>query len=210
MNKYSKFFNRIYRVTDPDEIQSIYSEWASSYDNDVDSHGYVTPDRCAQALARVISVNSSPILDVGCGTGISGKAFIKAGFCNIYGTDLNAEMLAIAHSRNIYVNLSKTTLLRPLPVDANQYAVIAAIGVIGSGAAPLEFLQEIMRALRPGAITIFSFNDHTLAEPKYVEYVEQMTKTNEFELLVDEYGPHMIKLGLKSRIFAIRKTAIDQ
>jgi len=83
-----------------DTIQ-VYTDWADSYDADLAKRGYHTPARIAAAL-RTQMVDDGPVLDFGCGTGLSGQALITAGFDPIDGTDITAEMAEKARDKGIY------------------------------------------------------------------------------------------------------------
>ena len=69
------------------EAVEFYDDWADSYDEELGALGYVTPKRCAEALISVGADPSQPILDIGCGTGVSGAALKAAGFQKIDGVD---------------------------------------------------------------------------------------------------------------------------
>ncbi|MBT8416482.1 MAG: methyltransferase domain-containing protein, partial [Silicimonas sp.] len=88
-----------------DETRDIYANWAESYDQDVTEWGYATPGRIAMALRRSGANPDKPVLDFGCGTGLSGLALKATGFAQIDGTDISPEMIAKAEARGIYQHL---------------------------------------------------------------------------------------------------------
>ncbi len=200
------FLSEVYYLDTDQQKHDLYSEWAESYDADLTAHGYVTPQRCAQAAARFVNDKARPVLDVGCGTGISGTALAAAGFSNIFGMDINREMLAKAKDLGIYRNLSVSEPGAPLQFELGTYELIAAIGVIGTGAAPIDFLHECLSVLASGNLMVFSFNDHTLAEPEYMQAVEDRLGSGEFRMLHEEYGPHISKLDMCSTVFVMQRT----
>ena len=199
------FFNRVYQLEKDDEIFDLYTEWADSYERDVIQNGYRTPARCASDLANVVTDLSSPILDIGCGTGYSGLALRKAGFTNIDGTDINPSMLAMARSRKIYDNVLLGTIEKPLPDNASSYAIISAIGVIGSGAAPVGILQEVVSILVQNSYFVFSLNEHTLKDPVFHDAIEESVATGGCNLVSKSFGPHLEKLNTSSAVFVLRK-----
>ena len=133
-----KFLDKVYDARDAASTRQLYDEWAATYEAEVAENGYVTPGRCAAALADQMTDLSAPILDFGCGTGLSGLALKTAGFEVIDGVDLSADMLAEARSKGAYRKLSQIEADTPLPHQPSEYAAIAAIGVIGAGAAPIS------------------------------------------------------------------------
>ncbi len=200
------FLSEIYFLDTDQQRHDLYSEWADSYDADLSTHGYVTPDRCAQAAARFVRDKSRPVLDVGCGTGISGKALASAGFSNISGMDVNREMLAKAMGLEIYRELSVAEPGASFQFEPGTYELIAAIGVIGTGAAPIDFLHECLSVLAPGNLMVFSFNDHTLAEPEYMNAVDDKVTSGDFRILHREHGPHISKLNMCSTVIVLQRT----
>jgi len=82
------FFDRIHGPATADDVVGLYDDWAERYDADVGGAGYVTPRRVAVALAGTVADTSTPVLDYGCGTGLSGVALSGAGFTRIDGAHL--------------------------------------------------------------------------------------------------------------------------
>lgn len=200
------YFSRVYELETVDETLALYSKWAKTYAEDITAGGYMTPKRCAEALACHTSDLTIPVLDVGCGTGISGAALRDAGFSDVSGTDVNAEMLAEATRLGIYRTQWLSDLDDPFPFETGTYGAIAAIGVVGSGAAPLSYLHAFLEKLGPGDLTTFSFNDYTLKQPEFGNAVAELVDSGAFVLLHKEYGPHLIGKNMKATVYVLRKT----
>ena len=201
-----RFLDKVYQARTPDEVRALYDDWSASYDDEVSGEGYITPKRTATALFQVVGRAQAPILDFGCGTGLSGQALFDAGFRVIDGADISEGMLTRAQGRGIYRSLTQTIAGADLPVTARNYAAIAAIGVIGSGAAPLDVLRQIFAALGPGGYCAFSFNDHTLEDPSYDAYVRTLIASGQAHQAFYDYGPHLPGLGMKSAVYILEKT----
>ncbi len=197
------FLNKVYTARNADETREIYDAWAASYEAEVSENGYATPGRCAAALAGVTDDLSQPILDFGCGTGLSGLALKLAGFSTIDGVDLSPEMLARAEAKGIYRNLRSVSAQTTL--EKGAYASIAAIGVIGSGAAPISVLDMLMNALPKNGRLVFSFNDHTLEDPVHEGRVSEWTDCGAARLLFRKRGPHLPGLDMKSNVYILEK-----
>ena len=200
-----KFLDKVYGDMSPDETRELYDEWAASYDDEVGDNGYATPARAAEALFRALPDPQCPILDFGCGTGLSGQALRRAGFQIIDGMDPSPEMLAVAKAKNIYRNLSTLDVDDDAPVVQGAYKAIAAIGVIGTGAAPASTLHVVMRALDRGGLMVFSLNDHALADPQYEAALNQWLDCGSACLRVKDYGPHLPGQNLKSNVYIVEK-----
>lgn len=204
MIDHKNHFPRAYDLSGQEETNAFYSDWAETYDAEVIANGYRSPARCADALARVVGHTDIKILEIGCGTGFAGAALRTRGFSNISGTDPNPDMLALAKKRNVYTENWPTNLNDPYPFAQGTYSAIAAIGVIGSGAAPASVLEQALDALGASGLMVFSFNDHTLDSPTYTRALDRVL-ANGHELLLREYGPHLVKQGVGSDVLVIRK-----
>ncbi|MFC6638026.1 methyltransferase domain-containing protein [Sulfitobacter sp. JBTF-M27] len=198
------FLDKVYAARGEDETREIYDAWAESYEAEVAKNGYVTPGRCAAALAQFTNDKTAPVLDFGCGTGLSGLALKLAGFTTIDGVDLSPEMLAKAKDKNVYRNLSQVAGDDGLAKGA--YPSIAAIGVIGSGAAPISVLDTLMHALDSDGRLVFSFNDHTLQDPIHEARISEWTDCGAARLLFRERGDHLPGLNMKSNVYILEKT----
>ena len=198
------YLDTIYRA-DRADLRPSYAQWAQSYDQEVGENGYVTPLRIAEALARHVKDLSIPILDYGCGTGVSGQAFQEVGFLTIDGVDISAEMLEVAAQKKIYRHLEVFAPETGPNVKLGAYQIIAAVGVIGAGAAPLAVLDKMMALLAPKGLLVFSFNDHTLEDPAYNGLVEDYVNQGQAVLHLKEYGDHLPKQKINSNIYILEK-----
>ena len=187
------------------DSRELYASWASTYDNEVQKNGYVTPERVAKALKDIVTNQSEVILDYGCGTGLSGFALQAVGFTNIDGLDVSQEMVSLAEKKSIYKKLTVFDPSTKIPVHADQYKIITAIGVIGAGAAPLEVFDNLFSLLPPSGLFGFSFNDHTLSDPNYEGKVNQCLSSGQAIILHKSYGNHLPKANLKSNIYILKK-----
>ena len=200
------FLDKAYAARDAASTRRLYDDWAESYDSEVTGQGYATPARCAKALAKFSIDRTHPILDFGCGTGLSGKALAEAGFNTIDGCDPSPDMLKEAEAKGVYRTLTPIDADGALPHDLSSYAAIAAIGVIGAGAAPISVFDTLMRGLARDALLVFSFNDHALAEKQNEGRVSEWLDCGAGQLLFREHGPHLPGLDLGSNVYIIRKS----
>lgn len=199
------FLASAYDLPDSGAVEGFYDAWAASYDAEIAENGYATPGRCAAALAAVADL-AAPVLDIGCGTGLSGLALKMAGFATVDGTDLSAEMLARAEARGVYRRLFAGDLNEPLPVAPGAYGAMAAVGVISPGHAPPETVDAVLARLAPGGTFVFSLNDHALAEPAFAGKADEVAAAGAADLVFREHGPHLPGIGLESTVFVLRRT----
>jgi len=205
MANHKNHLNLSYGLDTLDDIQNHYSDWAKTYDAEIIDNGYASPQRCTEALAQFTESNDLKILDIGCGTGFSGKILKDYGFNDIDGCDINPEMLKIAETREIYQSMWLSDVEDPFPFEAGKYDAITAIGVIGSGAAPLEVFHAAISKLSKNGLFVFSFNDHTLEDPSYEAAIQEEVESKRFELLFKEYGDHLPGRNLNSNVYVMRK-----
>ncbi|WP_299369951.1 methyltransferase domain-containing protein [uncultured Tateyamaria sp.] len=197
------FLDKAYKARDAASTRVLYDDWAASYEAEVSENGYATPGRCASALKSLTDDMQQPVLDFGCGTGLSGLALRLAGFETLDGVDLSAEMLEGARAKGVYRHLDQIEAGAPLPRDG--YTLIAAIGVIGAGAAPISVLHTLMSALPRGGKLVFSFNDHALEDPANEGGVSEWTDCGAARLLFKEHGAHLPGIDLNSNVYVLEK-----
>lgn len=205
MDSDKTFLDRVYGLDSGDQTRAFYDEWSGSYDAEVSGQGYATPPRCAAALARLTADKDAPLLDIGCGTGLAGKAFHAAGFSTIDGTDFSAEMLAQAREKGVYRNLTRTDLSDPFPFEDGAYPMIAAVGVLTPGHAPASTIDEVMAKLLSGGLFVFSLNDHGLASTDYPGRINNQLDCGAAQLLFREHGEHLPGIGMESTVFVLKK-----
>lgn len=201
------FLKDAYVLETVDNTRDFYRDWAASYDDEIIENGYQTPRRCAQALARYAAHKEASILDIGCGTGLSGMAFRAEGFMNLTGTDLSQEMIDIAKARDIYRKVSLADLNKPLDFETASYDVIAAVGVISVGHAPASTIAEIFDKLVQGGLLVFSINDASIKEGSFIAAIDGLLSRPEAELCEKTYDEHLPKINMKSEVYVIKKTA---
>lgn len=200
------FLDRAYAVEDPAATKELYADWAASYDAELRANGYVTPKRCAAALASQADDPGGALLDIGCGTGLSGAAFRDAGFEVIDGTDFSPEMLAEARrKRGVYRDLVLGDLNRPIPAAPGEYAYMAAVGVFSPGHAPASLIERVVTLLPPAGCFVFSLNDHALEDPSYEASIRSLTDDGMAELAFREYGEHVPGLNLRADVCVLRR-----
>ncbi|WP_425038944.1 class I SAM-dependent DNA methyltransferase [Primorskyibacter sp. S187A] len=188
-----------------EETIEVYTDWADRYDADVTARGYHTPKRIAAALVPFLDAQDArPVLDFGCGTGISGAALREIGIENVHGTDITAMMLDKAAPKRIY---KKLWLSPPgaLEVRVGQYKAVVATGVVSLGAAPPETMDILMAALNAGDYLAMSFNDPTLEHGGYDARLAQHIEEGAVEQVFREHGPHLDDTDMHSDVLVLRR-----
>ncbi len=207
MTEDNGFLQNAYLVETTEETKTFYGKWAQTYEAEISQNGYVTPMRCATALATFATDRDLPVLDVGCGTGLSGLALKTAGFSHIDGSDLSAEMLVKAKSREgLYKNMWQVDPDNPFPFEKGAYAIMTAVGVLAISHAPPEMIDQVLEKLPAGGLFVFSLDDHTLGEPGYEQRIMEHIDCGSAALMFRELGPHLPGIGLNSVVYVLQKS----
>jgi len=187
----------------PEDTAAYYDDWAARYDAELSENSYVTPTRCATALAATDLHKDAPILDFGCGTGLSGLALSKAGFTVIDGMDISAGMLAQARDKGVYRRLIQAADTAPPSIARGAYAAITAIGAISPGAAPASLLAHVVDALEPGGILCMSYNEYALRDDAYLAALD--AEKARLQTLSEETGSHVEGVGSTATVYTFRR-----
>ncbi|MEN8196056.1 MAG: methyltransferase domain-containing protein [Pseudomonadota bacterium] len=156
--------HKVYASDNPEQASAIYDGWAEEYEEHMRGSGYSHPAMVAAMLTRHQPPGADPVLDAGCGTGIMGEILTALGYSNIAGLDASEGMLAHAAAKDIYRDLRRGLLGQPLDYADDAFAATVASGVFTQGHAPLDGLDELVRATRPGGHIVFSVSRTYLGE----------------------------------------------
>ncbi|MDT8328297.1 MAG: class I SAM-dependent methyltransferase [Roseovarius sp.] len=200
-----EFLDKAFGLDTSEDASQFYNHWASTYDAEIGENGYAIQGRCAKALFAKLPEPEAPVLDFGCGTGLSGLALKRAGFKVVDGIDPSPDMLAQARAKGVYRNLSSLDVTDKTPIPKGTCKAIATIGVIGPGAAPVPTFDILMKALDRGGYLVFSYNDHALADPIYDGALNGWLDCGAARLLSKDYGPHLPGQGLNSNVYVLQK-----
>ncbi len=207
--KYSDngFLHKAYDRNKQPDTKALYRDWAATYDAEVSAENdYAQPHRCATALAEVLNERSGNILDIGCGTGLSGVALKHAGFPNIDGCDFSAEMLDLAAEKNIYRHLFSADL-NATPIDAptGHYHAATAVGVFSFDLINPDSLDEIFRLLKPGAPLVIGLNERFYVKGTLENKFSELEDNGKAVVLSRELGDHLPGIGVKGWVIVLRK-----
>jgi len=141
-------------TSDPREVADRYDEWAQSYDDDLTSWSYQAPAVVAEAVVTRHPAGGS-VLDVGCGTGLVGRALRARGFVGeILGLDISEASLEIARQHGAYDALEQADLQQPLPIGDDSVDAVVCVGVMTYLPDVEAVWREFARAARPGGIVV--------------------------------------------------------
>lgn len=196
----------VYSLGSAEDAQSFYDGWADGYEDELTAAGYITPRRCAEALAGCVDDRTRPLLEIGCGTGLGGLALRAAGFETLDGFDISEAMLEKARAKDIYASLGTIDLSAPLDaLPEDRYANAAAIGVLNPSFMPPTVIDEVLARLPPGGCFVFSINDNSARDGSFETRVLELTEHNVADLVFKDYGDHIPEEDLKGTVYVLKK-----
>ena len=88
MGEGREFLDKIYALENDGDVRSFYDQAAEDYDDILLARvGYVSPTICAQTVAQFLADRQTPLIDLGCGTGLAGEALAALGYSHIDGVE---------------------------------------------------------------------------------------------------------------------------
>jgi predicted TPR repeat methyltransferase len=134
-------------------IRTLFDQYADRFDADlVGTLKYQAPGLVAALLARCgVAENSADLLDLGCGTGLSGLA-LKPFARGLDGVDLSPGMVAKARARGIYDDLAVDEAAAFLAQADKSWDVIAAIDMLNYIGELTPIFRAAAARLQPGGL----------------------------------------------------------
>lgn len=159
--------------TDSAEVMQQYDEMAPTYDTTLlQEWGYRAPALAADLLARHVDLNAT-ILDVGCGTGLTGGELKRVGFSTVHGTDISQPSLEAAANKRVYESLVRANLMEPLPFSDDSFDAALCVGVLsyitGDG-----LFRELCRIVRAGGALVLSHRTDLVVEREFGKLLAQL------------------------------------
>lgn len=162
-------------TSDAREVAARYDEWAQRYDEDLASWSYQAPTVVAQILLTRQGVEGM-VLDVGCGTGLVGRALRSRGFAGqVDGLDISPTSLEIAEQCGAYDSLEQADLQQRLAVEDDAVDAVVCVGVMTYLPEVEVVWREFARVTRPGGLVVATQR-------------EDLWHTRECQAVVDRLG----------------------
>jgi predicted TPR repeat methyltransferase len=163
-----------YKLSTPGDNAAYYDAFAPTYDSDfVAQMGYQYPKAIAKAYHRHAADGDTPLVDIGCGTGIVATELALQGVA-IDGMDISAEMLGVAGQKSHYRALYNVDLTGPLDAFANTYGAVLSAGTFTHGHLGPDPLRGLLQIARPGALFIIGVNQHHFEAQGFARVLDAM------------------------------------
>ena len=200
-----RFLDTSYDLETGRQTLDHYEAWAGTYDQEVSvEHAYAHPTRCATALTSVVEPGGR-ILDVGCGTGLSGLALAEVGFTNLDGCDFSPPMLERAAATGVYGRLFESDLNKGLDVADDTYDHAAAVGVFSFGHIRPSALRDVLRGVRPDGAVVVGLNDHFWDEGRFPAELDAIEADGSATVAFREHGDHLPGAGIEGLVVVLVK-----
>jgi predicted TPR repeat methyltransferase len=157
------------------DVADRYDAWAESYDADLDTWAYRAPVRVAESVVT-LRPQARSVLDVGCGTGLVGRALRVHGCTGeLTGLDISEASLQVAERSGDYTALRPADLQEPLMLDDDSFDVVVCVGVMTYLPDTEAVWRELVRVARSGGLVALTQRED-LWEPRACQRaIERLT-----------------------------------
>ncbi|EXJ16074.1 class I SAM-dependent DNA methyltransferase [Imhoffiella purpurea] len=139
-----------------EELEQYYDSWSATYEQDLTSMGYDAPQVAAKAIENHGIDPSQPILDAGCGVGLTGLHLGERGYRSIVGLDYSGKSLERSGERGCYSELKRADLNDPLEFPDDHFGAAQCIGTLTYVENMAGLMREFHRVVKPGGIVQLS------------------------------------------------------
>jgi len=177
----------------PEYLSHLFDQYALYYDKHLQEHlRYQVPEEIFKVLTTTTSIGKSPwkILDLGCGTGLSG-ALLKPYASELIGVDISENMLDLASQKNIYTELKQADISDYL-VQKNHFNLIVAADVFSYHGELDTLFKKAHEALVKNGYFVFTvergftYPYHLQQSLRYTHtkaYLEELIEKHQFKTL---------------------------
>ncbi|BCG85020.1 SAM-dependent methyltransferase [Mesorhizobium sp. 113-3-9] len=183
VDKANAALDSVYGADTPESLAQAYAAWAATYDSETASLGYLLPFLITAWVARYVPTGEGPLLDAGCGTGLSGPSLKALGYRDIAGLDLSDDMLKIAGSRNAFSELKQAMLGGPLPWPDGHFRAFFSTGVFTISHAPASGLHDLVRITKKGGHAIFTVRDQVFESGGFQAVFDELERAGKWRLV---------------------------
>ncbi len=165
----------------PAYIEALFDSYADHFDTHLQqSLHYQVPTLIYEAAKKHGKLSGAAVLDLGCGTGLTGELF-KNEASLLIGVDISAKMLEIAAQKNIYAKLVQAELSIFLTEQPDRFDVITAGDVLVYSGDLMPIFSGIVQALKSGGVFVFNLEQG-------VDHDYQMTASGRFTHKLEYVG----------------------
>ena len=173
-----KLLEKAYMLESPEDNISYYDKLADSYDQDfADGLGYALPQAVAQTFRAISTGTDSPVIDVGCGTGLLADALDSPNL-HIDGLDISDAMLRLAYEKKRYRKFYKVDLTKPLDSNIYDYGAVLSCGTFTHGHLGPDALVSLLDVAKKSALFILSINHEHYCKRGFEAVINTLVEEN--------------------------------
>lgn len=183
-----------------------YDNWADSYDKELlEEYGYCAHEIGAKALAETQTPIDSPILDVGCGTGLAGLELSRLGYTKIDGLDVSAGMLERARNQGTYRQLFQKRIGVDNLSELPSYKGILCVGSFGLGHMEQEDIIRLIDLAAANASIVIFMNAEPFHAQNYEATIEHLSLDGLWRVEAIEDHNYMSELERPGKLIVGRR-----
>jgi len=146
-----------------DYVRSVFDGYADRFDSHLISLGYRVPGLIRSALLQHPTIQSGdrvgPVLDLGCGTGLTAVVLSDLPIGPLVGVDVSPGMLAQAAAKQCYAGLHEADLMEMLAEDGASWRLILAADVLCYFGDLRGVLARVHKRLEAGGWLVLSVEE---------------------------------------------------
>jgi len=172
----------IYKLKETEEVMKYYDEWGieNKYDQDMVDWKYSGPKETVEIFKKYAKDKNIKIYDAGCGTGLVGVELKKFGYNEYDGADLSQKLLDLI-PKNLYKNLFKADLNKPVEINDNAYDAVMCVGTFTFGHVKPQALDEFIRITKNKGLICFTINEGIHEEYGFDKKIEELARQNKWK-----------------------------
>ena len=169
-----RLLEQAYLLETPVDNKKYYDKLADTYDQDFARElGYVLPNLVADTYRSLFKSVDTPIVDIGCGTGLLGKALDSTDLV-IDGIDISDAMLAHSRATGVYRDLLNIDLTAGIANYRNKYGAVLSSGTFTHGHLGSEALVDLLDIAKPDGLFVIAINQAHYKSKGFSTVVQMM------------------------------------
>ena len=148
---------------DGDYVKRLFDEFADHFDDSLEKVDYNAPEQLIALAKQILPDSDSPlflnILDIGCGTGLTGMQF-KSLSQSLKGIDISPRMLDSARKRGVYDELEENEILNALVRHQNDTDIIVSADTFPYFGDLESVFLSVTSALKDNGLFLFTVETH--------------------------------------------------
>lgn len=165
-----------YLLETPDDNVAYYNKLADTYDTEfANTLGYALPSSIANSFTNKRGDSDTPVIDIGCGTGLLGEQMNIPNLV-LDGLDISQAMLDIAAQKKCYRNLFTADLTKPLAQEIKRYGAILSSGTFTQGHLGPDALVRLLDIAKHNALFVLSVNKEHYRKLGFDSTIERLVQ----------------------------------